>query len=366
MKIYLCQTPEVSSELTDQVLEIVNCCNGPLQFELLPLTYDFERHEFLQYFHYNVNFIIDSTYKKQDYIRELGPPLSWRELFAVCDTSREQHDLNENDLVICLTNRRNSMNYFSMFDLMGERNAFITCSDWEHFVHSGPVFPVAFEVVANMLQLLGWHHLPGAWDFANYHEKSIGCFNDYCVNKSEIMLKLRTGDICQKCIQHMLHEGVSEAVILQSLEIFEKIRRELMFSQGFRGSVRPRPLEVIQGRTILIGDNELQLSPMLKTLFLFFLNHPEGVRVVDLQDYEEEIFRLYESLRGNADPDQIANLVNPAENNFSYTKSRLNRALVDQLGQSLAAFYTVNGEPGEPFKINLPEEMVAFREEVCR
>lgn len=365
MKIFLCKTPEVSPELMEEVLDILNCCPGELVFSYLPMEYDYEKLPFLKYFEWNVNYAIASKYRKQDFIQELGPPLSWREFFWVCDAVREHHELAEEDIVICLSNRRNSLNYFSMFDIAGGRNAFVTCSDWENFLHSNPVFPIAFEVVANMLQLMGWHHLENAADLKNYHDISIGCFNDYCVNKTEIILKLRTGDICHKCIQHMLTEGVKDEVIIQSLEIFERIRKELMFSQGFRGTVRPRKLEVIGNRTILIEDKELALAPLQKTLFIFFLKHPEGVRVVDLQDHEEELFAIYEHIKGNAEPRNISELVKPIDGTFNYNKSRLNRDINTKLGKDLGAFYTVNGKPSEEFRIALPQEFVNFREAVC-
>lgn len=363
MTVYICKSPEVDDEFVQEVLSVLNNGSQILKFKFLPLNYDFEAMPFLKYFGWNVTFDILSEQKKQHYMKELGPPLSWREFFMLSDFARKEYQLEKNALVICLTNRRNSLNYFSMIDEHGNRNAFIQCSDWELFMPGNAVYPVSYEVISNMLLLLGWHHIPNL-SLQNFHEISIGCINDYCVNKTEIILKLRTGDICPDCLEHMLQNSITPAILRRSLKILEAIRLELKFSQGFLGSLEPKPIQVINGRKILIGDLKMNLSPLEKTILIFFLKHPEGVRLCDLVDHEEELFGIYQHVKGNAERSQISNLVSPLENNFSFNKSRLHRKLKNQLGPDLAQFYIITGKPGEAFGVQLEESKISFIQEV--
>src|SRR5690554_8214633 len=98
MEVYLCKTPEVSHETMTEVLEILNNGSKSLKFEFLPMQYNYEELPFLRKFRMNFNFSNESLWLKDKYIKELGPPLSWSEIFRTCNAVREKHQLEHEAL----------------------------------------------------------------------------------------------------------------------------------------------------------------------------------------------------------------------------------------------------------------------------
>lgn len=73
----------------------------------------------------------------------------------------------------------------------GERTIFIHASEWENYIYSEPQFPIAYEIVANVLQSLLFAKL-GEDIFKYVHQEQICCMNDMCSWKPDITFKLRT------------------------------------------------------------------------------------------------------------------------------------------------------------------------------
>lgn len=361
MKVYLIYSPEVHPQSVDAVLEILTSVPGPMEFKVvhMPWTYGDKFQIEQQRYRPDFRFRIESEYRLQHYKAHLGYPLSWSELFYLCDRARMDASISQDDFVILITNRRNSMNFFSMFDIDGKRNAFVQASDWEHFLKSPETYPVAYEVVANVLRILSEFKLDQNIS-EQFHTEAIGCMNDFCENKSQIILKLRTADLCHNCLEVLEGRGADPQVVAQSLQIFEKIRTRLKFSQGFAGNIKPKKISVSGQGNITVADNDLTLTPLEKTILIFFLRNPEGIRLAELDDYETEIFTIYQHLKANADPLNIRKLVDNIDGNFSYNKSRLNRKLRDQIGEPLANFYVINGLPGERFSVAVPRELISM------
>ena len=78
----------------------------------------------------------------------------WDSFFDKCSEYRLSNQFNDNDFLIVLTELRNNLNWFSGYSENGERTIFIHASDWENYIYSEPELPVAYEVVANVLQFL--------------------------------------------------------------------------------------------------------------------------------------------------------------------------------------------------------------------
>lgn len=363
MKVNLIYSPDVHPQLMDSILEILSSVSGPVEFSVIHMQWNYNHLYKVQQHRYrnDFRFKIESEYKLQEYKQALGYPLSWRELFFLCQQARKRENFPPEDFVILITNRRNSMNFFSMFDINGDRNAFIQSSDWDYFLKAPESFPVAYEVVANILRILMKFNLSDKME-ENFHLDSIGCVNDFCENKGQIILKLRTADICPDCLKRLEDHHADPQIVMQALSIFEKIRINLKFSQGLAGNIKPKKLSVKDDGKIFVDNKELNLTPLEKAIFIFFLSKPDGIRLVELDHYEAEIFAYYQLLKSNADPENIRKLVDNVEGNFSYNKSRLNKKLRDQIGEPLANFYRIDGVPGENFSVALPSELISFDE----
>lgn len=354
MKVNLTRTDDVHPQLMDEIIEILDSVSGPLEF--IKLETDWNSKSMISY-EESVMFDEVINHKNRSFISENTYPTHFEELIDNCKFTREQYGLEDNEFVILITNQRNSINFFSVFDFDGYRNAFIQASDWDLFTDSPASYPVAYEVIANVLRILMKIKINDNYP-KFYHYEAIGCMNDFCQNKKQIILKLRTADICRDCLSQLENENVDSAVITQAIGLFEKISTSFKFVQGFISNLKPKKVKVQNDGSILIGEKPIHLNPLQKTIFIFFLKHTEGIRLVELGDYEPEIFSIYQKIKGNADPDNISNLVSNIDGSFAYNKSRLTRKLKEEIGEPLANYYYISGMPGENFSISLDKNLI--------
>jgi hypothetical protein len=88
MKVYLIKTPEYESEHFKDVCELLSSFDGALEFVASEYEFDKEQFQFLQKFYPDFKFKYESDIKKINFNKELGIPISWRELFSLCDFYR--------------------------------------------------------------------------------------------------------------------------------------------------------------------------------------------------------------------------------------------------------------------------------------
>lgn len=293
-----------------------------------------------------------------------GTPLSWRELFGVCDYYREKDHVPATDFVVLLTKRPNALNWFSAFDK--HRNTFIHTGGWELFTQSPAQYPVAYEVIANVLQTHMQLDVTGKDQCL--HAETKGCMNDFCGNKNEIMIKLRTADICGDCLKRLHSCEVPDHVVDAALQGFERLRTQMLFRQGSKRSAGPGQLVIRRHYPIMfpgLGNLPVKLTSLAQTLYLFFLRHPEGIRRVDLVDYTLELLELYGRISttdNQAKQTQSINrLTNAQEGSFDENRSRINRAFTDALGESLAKPYLISGVAGGVYKVEVSREQVEYQ-----
>lgn len=359
MKIHLIHTPEYSREEVENVQGLLASIDGPIEFIVANYEFDSKLFPFLNKYWDDFRFpgymsdVIKNTYEK-----DRGFPLSWRELFSLCNHYRNQCNINQHDFVVLLTRRKNALNWFSHGD--ENNNIFVHTGDWGYYTNAPHEYPVAYSVVENCLQRLMKIDI-NEFPNPNIHTSPIGCMNDFCQNKEQVIIKLRTGDICMTCLNKLEKENVKEEIITQALDIFEVIRTRLLFHQGFRRSTKPKPVKIGANGTIRIGDKELKLNPVESTLFIFFLTNKEGVALNDLEKHREQLLKIYQVFRKNSGEDTIHKLVQPyfKDGTFSVNKNRLNKKLKQELGEALANFYYLDGRRGETFKINISQDLVS-------
>ena len=101
----------------------------------------------------------------------------------------------------------------------------------------------------------------------------------------------------------------------------------------------------------------LQLRPLVKTLFILFLKHPEGILLKQRDNYRAELEAIYGVISPNTDRDdvkaRIARLVDLEDNSFSEKASVLNARLEELLPEGIAGDYQIQGYNGCPRKIRL-------------
>lgn len=154
----------------------------------------------------------------------------------------------------------------------------------------------------------------------------------------------------KEAIDRLLLSGFSAEVIKGWLEPKVKLSR-IRITKRFK--------------IILVDyDMEVKMGPLPKTVFLFFLRHPEGLRFVDLQDYRQEIYDIYSRLAVSDDLDKIKRsvdlLTNPFDNSINEKCTMIKYAFQKVVKDDIASNYYVSGKQGHTMKIPLDRTLVEW------
>ena len=385
-KVHLIRSDEFKEEDFSQVVNLLKQFNGPIEFISAETTYlqstppvlswmtklEFEKKNPPQFSIHpssdsHIYSMFESTPKKSIVFPVEVPSLSWDTFFAACIDYRMKHQIPEKDLVILLTDFSNDKNWFAGIDST-MKNYFIQTSNWHHFLGNSidSRFPIAYEIVVWLLRSQMFQNRQEIMDCV--HKGSTGCMMDFCENKKDIVLKMRTADICNDCLKVIQNREVDRPFARQVLDSMDGIRQHMMFRERSEFLNSPSKMEIrgFMKHIFLkdLGDLEIHLNPKEKTIYLFFLNHPEGVRIVDLIDHKTEISHFYETFTNSFETAQIAQAINllldPTEGNINQVLSRIRAKFRSAVGSRLANFYTIEGNPGDPFKIHLNRELVTI------
>lgn len=366
MKVIITSTPEVDSTLISEVITILQSQKGEL--------------EFLGNIAISFNDITKQLkeYKQCKSIEDI-PRLTFDDFYSLCTVTRIKNDkINEDDFVIILTSIDNEMtknesdesnkDWFSAFS---GKDIFIYIRNWNELTFKSVQYAISFQVVENIFQSLISLDIKNWKENPLIHKKPIGCINDMCDDSSEVIYKLHAGYICDKCFEEALNKNVTGNILLQIFKLLQDIRNEYINLEAIHKVIKPYYV-IIEKTKISIGDTVLNLSNIEKTLFIFFLNHPEGVRTLSENvSYKNELFNIYYLLKKGRpfnsaiDPEgtkfiDIRKTINSlCEENymnstFSKVKSTLKTSLKEQLGINYYHFYIIKDFDSNGVENNKP------------
>jgi len=290
---------------------------------------------------------------------------TWNDLFNECNEFRVSNNIEPEDFIILLTERRNDKNWFTGGDEKAN-NIFVHTGYWDYIIEAPRKLPIAYECAASILRKLM---------FANFkelkrglHKKTIGCMNDFCEQKEQIVLKLRTADICSVCIKIINDKQIDTLLVDQTLKVIDGLRKQMLFKNGFNRPRIPSKLEILnppyQSRLILpdYGNIEIKLTPLEKTLYLLYLRYPEGIAYHELIDYKDELIEIYSKLAKTGSPHEIeakiTALTNTTDSSTPEKVSKIKTKFNSALGEDNAIDYIISGERGQKKKINLKREFI--------
>jgi hypothetical protein len=369
MRIYLLKTPEFSEVEFQNIYNLLETFKGPLEFLKVNLDFDKEMFPFLKKIYPDFTIKDKSDIKRSEFNNELSTRLSWREIFSLCTYYRDTFSIDPIDFVVVLTNRSNDLTWFSSFDEM--RNIFVHTNEWDLFTNANPKYPIAYQIVENVMQFLMKIDIENPHN-PYMHMRPKGCMNDFCHNKEEVILKLQTANICDTCLDKIRFENIDNDIIEQVFRIFEGVRNELIFKR------RPKaqnisiqlPITVTNRNEIFIGNLKIGLTPIRKTLYLFFLKdkltNENGILFNHLSNFNLQLLDIYRQVAVEGEMDKLEvrvnSLVNPLENRFSMEKSKINSRISAILGKELATDYIIDGQRLKPFKINISKNLIQFQQ----
>jgi hypothetical protein len=167
------------------------------------------------------------------------------------------------------------------------------------------------------------------------------------------------------------HKALAEMVLhicsnLKNMkpELYEKIKL-LNIAEN---KVKLSPVLIESNYRIFLPeyDNiEIVMSPLPKTLYLFFLKQPNGIMLHDLAEHKKELLAIYNKITNSSEPTEIIkridDMVDMTNNSINEKCSRIKEAFVSKIDDSLAKHYYVNGKRGAPKKVSLTSDLIIFK-----
>ena len=112
------------------------------------------------------------------------------------------------------------------------------------------------------------------------------------------------------------------------------------------------------------GQPEVKMDDLTKALYFFYLRHPEGVALKELQIHEQEFLKYYEAISGRESlldmRKTVSKFLDPYENSLNVSISRIKKAFKTIVGDRIARFYYVDGRYAEPRSIALDRDYVIW------
>ena len=159
-------------------------------------------------------------------------------------------------------------------------------------------------------------------------------------------------------------DEMDAAALLEAMSILRKRLKELEVLEGTDEGER---ILVTKDFRILLPDRfdtEIRMRPLVKTVFLLFLRHPEGIRFANLPDYRAELMDLYWGVtRRSSGPEMersIDRLVDPKDNSIHEKAANLATSLARYFRPEQLPAYALTGKAGTPKRIRLDRSLVEW------
>lgn len=293
--------------------------------------------------------------------------LSFDEYFDLLDGYREfREEIADNDFVILISSIRNNQNWFSAFR---HRNIFIHGDEWDLISTVDSKFGIAYQCVENIFQSLIELNIDNVISEPNIHMSPLGCINDFCGYKPDILKKFQTANVCESCYQRAINKGISDFILAHIISIIEEIRKEFVISRRLQSQTKLDKVIVDEQGNIHVGDRMIKLETLPKVMYIGFLKQIEGIPTNKLCDNKGQFDEIYKVLKSNPDDKAITKMccnkiqhkdkIERIKPTFETYRSKIRMALKEKLGDVLSNFYAINlitdNNQQNIFKVPLPD-----------
>lgn len=149
---------------------------------------------------------------------------------------------------------------------------------------------------------------------------------------------------------------------LRSHGISDKILLNLI-----RDSHDTEPIFIDRNYRVHLKDKdmtEIKMCPLTRVLFLFYINHPEGVALKELMDHYDELYSIYQKITNREDKEKVKKSINklvcPIENSANEKLANLRAAFRSKVPASAVGTYTPEGEKGERRVIKIDRNLIEW------
>lgn len=185
-----------------------------------------------------------------------------------------------------------------------------------------------------------------------------------CGMEAALMLKIAES-LDTDCILREEGPQLTSEAIAEARSMLEKLREmiarlEILITDAAQESI----ISIHPDYKIYHNETELHLRPLPKTLFLFFLKHPEGIEFKELSAHKKELSEIYHKLCPNLRGEQvkltIERLVDPSSNSLDTSRWMLGREFLSQLDAETARLCSISGGRGQKKRVLIDRARVKF------
>ena len=144
---------------------------------------------------------------------------TWKSLINASQEFREKHQIDPRVRIFLLSETGNEENWTSTTD-QNLRNFYVQTSSWEHFFEDNDInttYTIAHEIISWVLKSLLFNNTNEMIKYIHFNTK--GCIMDFCSNKRDVQIKMRTADMCKLCLSLIEKKSIARSSII---EIFER------------------------------------------------------------------------------------------------------------------------------------------------
>ena len=195
----------------------------------------------------------------------------------------------------------------------------------------------------------------------------------YSLNRDDILSNYRERDTIEPI--KLADETFDKETLDLVVEIMQNVERlqakgisKYLLEQVIFEQPKLSRLVVTHDYRILLPDYnnmEIEMTPLVKAVYILFLSHPEGIPFKCLADYRKELLGIYLTIKGESEPTEdilksISAITDPFNNSINEKCARIREAFISKFEESLIEPYIVRGKRGCPKGISLPRELVEW------
>ena len=278
MKIHITGTPEIKKKQISEIVDFLNKSKGPLKFSSLENITD----ESIQ------------SYRTDEH-RDV---IDFYDINKICEIYRDSNPIPAEDILVVLTNRKMLCEYVTIknwFSFFSGNNIIVRDNNWKGCDKINPEKIMAHQIIENVFQILAGYKIQSHNDF---HHQSESCINDFCGNEYEIQYKIRAAHICEDCQNKAIKNGMNSDVLFQVINIILMIRDDISNHKSIVDKIELKNIYIKSNGDIEIGDKEIILSPIAKTVYVFFLmNKGESFRPYHLKNHKKELESVFLTIK---------------------------------------------------------------------
>lgn len=337
MRALICRTPDVDAEGVEQLLVLLNSKPGPIRF-----------HD------------AGEVAVKSD-LGANGETLFRKVAFAAMFEVRQAHKLDDEDALVLLTSLSDERDFFAYGEPAGTGPGHhcIMISGWEDMAAMDFLYPTLHIVASNLLQGRMYKNME-EWA-RNAHQEPEGCLSDFCWDKQDILLRLRTADVCEACASK--YNAAIEAGKLsveefeQCMELLELAREGIRFHNRMVATPTPSPLLIDPMNlsvTLVRHGRVINFNGVIPhCIYILYLKHPEGIPYEELEQHIEALINHYDTIKGTKSRQQLLQsfgvlTAHRERSRLNQEVSKLRRSVKEAVGEKLLPLYMWDADREAP------------------